>query len=363
VRGGRPELRTDVPVTLLYGDAERFKQRVLAKLAAGWVGEDADEFGRVTVNADEVGIEGVVAELSSGSLLSPRRLVVIRDVGVLSARKLKDRPNEQERLAQALENLAPGLAVALVARRVKSERRQTGPPVGKRLLETVKQRGQVLELSTPRGEALATFLQREMQKLGKGLGPAATQALIERVGEDADRLLGELEKLASYVGGRAEATEQDVLAVTVVVTEESVFDLVDAIGRRDGTSALRLLDGLLPEGSARGAAIPLVGMIARQLRLIWQAHYLQQAGYGVARFQEAPAELLEKLPENQNLAEEVRRHHFLGPKYAAQSRNFSDSQLARALDRVYQADLALKGQSGSLDDRTVMELLIADLCA
>jgi len=363
VRATTEGLRTDVPVTLLYGDSERFKQRVVAKLAEGWLGDADDEFARVTVDADEAGVEGVLAELASGSLLAPRRLVIVRDVATLSARKLKDRPNEQEQLAEALEGLAPGVAVVLVARRVRSERKQYGPPVGKRLQKTVTERGQMLELSTPKGNALAPFLQREMQKLGKSISGAAAETLIRRVGEDADRLLSELEKLASYLGEREEATEEDVRTVTVVVTEEDVFKLVDAVGARDAAEAMRRLDGLLPVGSSRGAALPVLGMIARQLRLIWQARYVQKAGYQVAQLKQAPAEVTEKLPEHHNLGDATKgRQSWLAPSYAKQSRNFSDAQLARALDRVYQADLSLKGQSGDLDDRTVMELLIADLC-
>lgn len=235
--------------------------------------------------------------------------------------------------------------------------------MGKALERAARERGQVLELSAPPEGRLQGWLQREMQRLGKQMSPAATAALTERVGADADRLLGELEKLASYLGGRTEATEEDVRAVSVEVSEEDVFKFVDAIGRRDAAAALRLLDGLVPQGSKAGTAMPLLGMVARQLRLIWQAGFVAQMGHQVARLKEAPPQVTEKLPRRQNLAEAVQGRDFLARKYAAQSSNFSDAQLARALDRAYQADLALKGQSGQLDDRTVMELLIADLCA
>ena len=161
-------LRTDVPVTLLYGDSERLKQRVVAKLAQGWLGEEQDEYARVTVDAGEEGIEGVIAELSSGSLLAPRRLVTVRDVATLSARKLKERRNEQELLAEALGSPPPGMMVVLLALRVVRDRRRSGPPVGKRLQKAVREHGQMLELSAPRGDALRSWLQREMdEKTGR----------------------------------------------------------------------------------------------------------------------------------------------------------------------------------------------------
>lgn len=362
MRGGSGQLRTDVAVTLLYGDADRLKQRVVSKLAEAWLGDADREFALATVDAGDAGLQGVLAELSAGSLLSPKRLVVVRDVATLSARRQKDSPSEQEQLAQALAKLPPGVAVVLVAGRSDGDRRRRGAPVGKALERAVRERGQVLEVSTPPEGRLRGWLQREMQRLGKQMSPAATEALIGRVGAEADRLLSELQKLSSYLGDRDEATEEDVLAVTVRVSEENVFDLVDAVGRRDASAALAALDGLLPSGSPRGSAIPLLGMVTRQLRLIWQAAFVGQMGHQVARLREAPAQVTEKLPRRQNLAEAVQGRDFLVRKYVAQSENFTDAQLARALDRAYQADLALKGQSGQLDDRTVMELLIADLC-
>jgi len=356
-------LRTDVPVTLLYGDAERFKQRVVSKLADAWLGEAADEYSRAIVHTDEVGIQGVLAELAAGSLLSPKRLVVVQNVAALSARKLKGALNEQEQLARALEKLGPGVAVVLVARRVESDRKRWGPPVGKVLLKAVRERGQVLELSTPKDEALTGWIQREMERLGKQTGAAAVEALVGRAGADADRLLSEMEKLAAYVGDRLEVSEEDVQAAAVSISEDNVFALVDAIGRRDAKAALAWLDGSLPEGSATGDALRVLGMVVRQLRLIWQARFVEQQGHSVARVKEAPAEITEKLPEHHSLADAVSgRQAWLASKYTAQARNFSDAQLARAMDRVYQADLALKGQSGEFDHRTVMELMIADLC-
>ena len=105
--------------------------------------------------------------------------------------------------------------------------------MGKVLLKAVRERGQVLELSTPKDEALTGWIQREMERLGKQTGAAAVEALVGRAGADADRLLSEMEKLAAYVGDRLEVSEEDVQAAAVSISEDNVFALVDAIGRRD----------------------------------------------------------------------------------------------------------------------------------
>jgi DNA polymerase III delta subunit len=142
-----------------------------------------------------------------------------------------------------------------------------------------------------------------------------------------------------------------------------VFDLVDAIGRRDARAALSALPDLLPASGAQGAAMPILAMIARQLRLVWQARALQSAGLSLEDARRLPAGWAAKLPEEHNFHDSTRGRSFLVRKYAEQARNFSDVQLVRALAKVYETDLLLKGQSKErMDDRLALESLIVALC-
>jgi DNA polymerase-3 subunit delta len=187
--------------------------------------------------------------------------------------------------------------------------------------------------------------------------------LCENVAGDIDRLIRELEKLAAYTGERFEVTVEDVEAVSVRFSQADIFALMDAIGQKDAATALQLLDGVVEEGSDRGEFLGFLGMLARQLRLIWQARYLRQRNLS-ARGDGLPDEIARQLPERHNFADATSGNKgWLAEKFTKQAAMFSDGQLARAMDRLCQADLALKGGGEArMDERTVVELLIAQLC-
>ncbi|MGC9319373.1 MAG: DNA polymerase III subunit delta [Armatimonadota bacterium] len=339
---------------MLYGDADVLKQRAVEQLAQAWLEEGDREFGLVRLDATEKGLDGITAELAAGSLMAPRRMVVVRDIAALTN-------DEQQALAGRLEPLQPGLAVVLVAQKQPDDWRR-GVPVAAALRRAVQGSGQIVRCNAPGPDALPGWAASEMQRLDKRIRPDAARVLCETVGSDVDRLLRELEKLAAYVGDREEVAVEDVQAVSVRVTEENIFDIMDAVGRKDAAGALSMLDGVLPEGCGSGEYFRFLGMLQRQIRMIWQARYLRQLGVPADRVGDPPEDVATRLPEHHNFPELISRNQRLLRPYTEQAARFSDGQLARGLDRIYRADLQLKGLVGDMDERTVVELLIADLC-
>jgi DNA polymerase-3 subunit delta len=220
-----------------------------------------------------------------------------------------------------------------------------------------------VQLRAPKERQLPNWAVQEMDRLGKSMQYDAAALLCENVAGDIDRLVRELEKLASYVGERIDVTVDDVEAVSVRFSQADIFALMDAIGQKDAATALQLLDGVVEEGSDRGEFLGFLGMLARQLRLIWQARYLRQRNIS-ARGGGLPDEVAQQLPERHNFADATSGNKgWLAEKFTKQAAMFSDGQLARAMDRLCQADLALKGGGEArMDERTVVELLIAQLC-
>lgn len=347
-------LRTDAQVTLVEGNADSFKQETVRALAAGWLGEEL-EYGLTRVDAREAELSGVIAELSSGSLMASRRLVVVRDITGLTA-------VEQRELAKVIKSLPPETAVALVAAKKGWEPKRGTPGLSKSLVKLAGEQGQTLTVSGPPPKRLPVWVSQEMQDRGKRIDAQAARLLVETTGEDVDRLLSEMDKLASYVGQREEVTEADVQAVSVATVEERIWEFLDAVGERNAGVALRLLDGMLPLGSDRGAAIMLLGSIARQLRLLWQVRLLHMANVLPGDLRDVPAEVAARLPKSQSIIDAARGREWLLRKFSSQAERFSDADLARAMDRVYRADQELKGQGARHDDRTVMELLVVALC-
>ncbi len=351
-----PNLKTDAPFTLLWGDADVLKDRALAEIINEALDPSEREYGLIRLDADEDGLDGIVAEMQSGSLMAPRRLLVVRDITELTNA-------QQKKLATRLTP-QPGLMVVMIASKKASESSYGRPPVAADLRRAIEANGQIQQFRAPKERDLPGWAVQEMDRLGKSMQYDAAGLLCENVVGDIDRLVRELEKLATYVGERFEVTVADVEAVSVRFSQSDIFSLMDAIGQKDAATALRLLDGVVEDGSDRGEFLGFLGMLARQLRLIWQARYVRQCKVQGGGAQKLPDEIANRLPERHNFIDATSGNKgWLAEKFTKQAAMFSDGQLARAMDRLCQADLALKGGGDArLDERTVVELLIAQLC-
>ncbi|MBV8551928.1 MAG: DNA polymerase III subunit delta, partial [Acidobacteriaceae bacterium] len=95
----------------------------------------------------------------------------------------------------------------------------------------------------------ARFLAQELAKKHKlKLGGAELAALLDAVSGDANRLALEIEKLALFVGSERNVTMSDLRALVPNAAQSTIFELVNALGKRDRAAALRSLDILVREG-------------------------------------------------------------------------------------------------------------------
>ncbi len=339
------------PLILLYGDAQLLIGRTLEAIISQQVGDDSG-FGVTVLWAEEADVDEMIQELSTFSLMAPHRVIVLRDVDAFRA-------DEQEQLAPALEHLADGITAILTAGLGKGGK----PAVVAALRAVIKEHGQMQKLSTPYEKKLPTWVIDEASQRGLKMTREVAEHFVEWAGGQVDTLSSELDKLAIYLGDCQEVTAAEVEAVVTASDDSTVFNLVDAIGQRQAGTALDMLRTVLPKGSKQDDALRLLGMIARQLRLIWQARPIAQAQGKARGGDEAGEDLKARLPRRHNFFDTTRGRDFLLRKYRAQARNFSDVQLAKALVRIYETDLALKGQRGEqLDYHTTLELLIVELC-
>lgn len=99
--------------------------------------------------------------------------------------------------------------------------------------------------------------------------------LVESLGDDLRMLASEIDKLGTYVGEGGEIGVDDVRALTPVARQSKVFDLTDALARRDTSAALALLHELLANGES---PLGIVALTAFQTRSLMQVKLLSDRG-------------------------------------------------------------------------------------
>ncbi|MBM3502074.1 MAG: DNA polymerase III subunit delta, partial [Armatimonadetes bacterium] len=337
-----PGLDPQVQLTLIHGDAALLIEREARRFVDAVLPAEEQAYGLTVTDLEVTAVSEALGALYTGSLMAARRVLLMRNLQTVPAgsRKSKDAEEEgadeteeaaepskgkqsQKPLVDALESIPAGVSVVVTH---TSTRERKGSAISAGLSRLVKAKGQSLQLMTPWERDMERWAIDEARREGKRLEPQAAELLVEFAGRDHARLAGELGKLGAYVGDAERITVGDVSAVAVRTAEATSFQLVDAIAEGDAAKALGFLPDLVPAHNATSAAIPLLGMIARNLRLLWQAGHLFRHGAPVDRGQPS-AGLAELLPAQHNVTEAT-RSNFVARKLAGHGRNFTDAQAA-----------------------------------
>lgn len=200
----------------------------------------------------------------------------------------------------------------------------------------------VVEFRRLAPESSRFFAQELVKRHGLKLGGAELAALVEAAAGDASRLASEIEKLSLFVGTERSVTMEDLRALVPNAAESTIFELVQALGKRDRTAALRSLDLLAREGEYLPLALSFV---STQFRLALAAKEAK-----VASAQQA---------QNFFTKAGVRIWRERAEQVAATAAAFTKEHLARALALIYETDKRFR--DGYRDDRMIMEMLVLAL--
>lgn len=206
-------------------------------------------------------------------------------------------------------------------------------------LALASERGHVREFESPQKKKLNRWIEQRVKKKGGEIVAAAVETLAAFVGNDLRLLDQEIEKLVVYVDGARPIGEDDVRLLVSYVQEANVFEMVDALGRRDGQRAARLLHQLLEAGEH---PLALQGMIVRQFRIMIQVKEL--SGKGLSQH---------------DIAARLKLHPFVIKKAVRQAMNFSMEQLETIYRRLLETDVAIK--TGKMDPVLALDMLVVGL--
>jgi len=358
------------PVYLLCGADDFQREQVLRRVLGKLVPAEFRDTSLSSFDGDAVSAQRVASELEATGFRfddSPRRVVLVRDAPYFD----KGRTDDAEILVKRLESgLMDDVCLIIEARGAVDRQR--------RLAKAIAARGVILEFPALANENDAEKLLRgRLNRARKFMSRSTVQALVERCGLDAQRLTNEVEKLIAYVGEREEIDTDDVRHMVAATAELSVFDLVDAVGKREARHALAQLERLLAQGAD---PFMILAMLVRQVRLLLQARWLLDAEL-------VPARLLRMRPfefsgainsggESSTLAQWKQRsagvlptsgkqalltqHYFPLQKSLELASHFVLPDLEAALERLLQTDLGLK--STHLTPEHEIELAVVDLC-
>jgi DNA polymerase-3 subunit delta len=199
--------------------------------------------------------------------------------------------------------------------------------------------GSVEHLGRLQPQELGGWIAARATLLGVELAPDAINELGAAAGSDSERVDQELAKLGAFAAG-ARVTGADVRALVSGAIETDIFELTQAVVRRDSQTALKRLETLLAEGQAPQQILAL---------LLWQFRVLLFAS---------------RSPTNQDaekIAKAIRSSPgaiFRSVQYA---RGVSQADITRAYESLYATDISIKTGRADSDEAALL-LCVLDLC-
>ena len=207
---------------------------------------------------------------------------------------------------------------------------------------------------------------RQLHSLGKKISGEALSELVASIGPNVRQLNNEVEKLALYVGARAEIEVSDVTAAVTRNKQARSFALGDALGDRDLPRVLRCLDEELWEmkfDSQKSEIGLLYGLISKVRAMIFLQEMLR-AGWVKAEgdYNRFKAQL-ERIPRDA-LPEDKRFNPLAMNPYVLfkalpQARRYSQAELIRAMDLLLQCNQRLV--FSTQDEAMVMQRTLVEI--
>ena len=254
------------------------------------------------------------------------------------------------------------------------------PPSGVDLVTEIASKGLVLEASV--GDDAAGALTRLARALAKErevtLDADAIPRLLFQTDSDAQLFAAELGKLLDWAGPGGRIRAADVRENVSDESSEDVYELFDAIGRRDAGDALGRLDRIFSGRPVRSGTreedpdadfwpFKFLGMLADEVRrMLMMRERMEQTvgGFDASMsFQTFKARVIPRLEEPVppfDASPFQGRHPFALYKVAGRAARFSTRELSRALGRAADVDVAMKN---SVEPVEALSLFVADLVA
>ena len=125
-----------------------------------------------------------------------------------------------------------------------------------KLAKTLKSKGEMLSTKKMYDSQLPEWVNQMVASHKLTIAPKALHLLVDHIGNDLNRLQNEVEKLAVNLAGRKNITEDDIEKYIGVSKDFNVFELQDALGKRDLAKTIRIIHYF--EANPKAAPIQMI---------------------------------------------------------------------------------------------------------
>ncbi|MDY0212509.1 MAG: DNA polymerase III subunit delta [Desulfuromonadaceae bacterium] len=313
------------PLLFMYGEEAFLLQEALTEVSNAAVAPADRDFNLDQFSAQDSSVDEVLEAAYSYPVFAPRRCVIVRQAQAFNAA-------QYEQLLQYIKKPLDSTCLVLCADKIDKR---------KKFFITFKKHGELIEFKRLYPDRIPSFVERRASERGMRFTADGLNLFCHRVGTNLSEVIAELDKLVSYCG--SDESIIDVADVAAVVSDtclDSIFDLTDAVGSGDLSTALLLTERLQQDGEH---PLMILTMLVRHFRQLWRVHALLATGAAQ--------------PE---ICKLVRINPYFAGKTIAQARKFNAAAFVAIFELFVQLDMDLKsggGQTGAIMQQHIMRLV------
>ncbi len=305
-------------ITTLAGPNYFLLQTELKRRVAAFVADHGD-LALERLDGEEVSVEAMSDSLESQTLLSAKKLVVLR------------RPSANQSFLEKFEDILQKTADSTEVIIVE-------PKLDKRFAyyKWLKKHTDFHDYTELDARELPTWLVAEAKKTGGSLSGSAARYLVEQIGPNQQLLSMELEKLLQY---DLIVTREVIDLLVEPLPQSTIFQLLDAVFTGNARRTLKIYK---EQRRQKVEPLAIIGMIA------WQLHVLAVVKTAGDR-------------SGADIAKTARLNPYVVQKTQAIARQLTLPELRQLVRQVADLDVGLKSTSIDADD--ALEQLLVDIAA
>ena len=214
------------PVYLLYGEESYFVEQISKRIQSELLTPEEKDFNQIVLHGRDIDVQRLTAECNRFPLMAERQLVVVRQALTV--------PN-LDQLVHYLKNIQPTTVLLLDAQGANKV------DARKDWVRKIASMGVVFNANKLYESKIPQFITSYVSSRGYTLEPKAAMMMVDLLGQDLQKVVGEVDKIIIYLGERQKRiTPQEVVNCIGGSKDYNSYELLNALAVRDTLKCFRI---------------------------------------------------------------------------------------------------------------------------
>jgi len=314
IKSGKP-----YPIYVIVGEEDYLREEAINILIKRFIDKNTIDFNLDILRGEDIDGQLLYNRLISFPLMSEKRCVLLKGAGELNA-------DGKKGLKMYVENTVESTVLIIESDKVNTR---------EKVFSELKNKSFWFEFKRLYRRQLSYWIVNYIVEKGKKISKEGVETLIEMTNSSLRDITNEIEKEILYMGERRIINKEDILEITGGSKLYNIFELMNAVGSKNLTRSLKIVDKMLERGEKPSG---IIVMLSRHITLLLKVKEYKN------RFNE------DEISKKLNI-----RKYFM-KDYLIQSENFSDSEFERCFNYLLHSDILAK--RGVKNVKLLMNILI-----